>query len=204
MWTKYWPVYDRLESEVRELTLFISLEDVHLDVFSMKLAELVLRIGQECENAGKTLATKRRLSPPSGTIQRLSFPSLGNLLCSAIDLSTKVVEVIWAYQSLTTKLLTPFASWSPAASNSPVWYQAYNGLKHDRNTHFDKGSYRNVLEALAGLFILNLWLRQDDIERDSEHIPVARKRIMSYSELFDPSRFLKLGVGGTNKRLALV
>lgn len=206
MWTQYWPIYEQLENELREITFFISLEDVHLNVFSARFAELLLRIGQECENIGKTLATQLALSPSSGTIQRLNFPSLGNLLCTNVALNAKVVEVIWVYQSLSTskKLLTPFSTWSSSGSVNPVWYDTYNGFKHDRNTHFSRANYGNVIEALAGLFILNLWLRKDDIERDSEWIVLARKRITSYSELFDPSSFLQLGLGGTNKRLELV
>lgn len=205
MWTQYWPVYERLESEFCDLTFFISLEDRQLDVFSMKLAELLLRIGQECENSGKTLATQLGLYPASGTVERLTFPPLGDLLCSAVPLNTKTVEVIWVYQSLTVKSLTPFKTWSATGSINPTWYQAYNGLKHDRNTKFQEAKLGNVLEALAGLFILNLWLRKDNIERDSEWIELARRRIVSYSELFDPSGFLQLSaLGGVNKRLELV
>ena len=77
-------------------------------------------------------------------------------------------------------------------------------MKHDRNANFDRANYENVLNGLAGLFILNLWLRKDDIENDSEWIVLARKRISSYSEIFNPSDFLQLGVGGTYKKLELI
>ncbi len=203
MWKQYWPVYERLEREFRDLTFSISLDDANLEVFSMYLAELVLRIGQECENVGKSLAKKLGLSPPSGAIEGLNFPALGKLLCSTVPLNTKTVEVHWVYQSLTNKLLSPFGSWSSGVSTNPDWYDAYNKLKHDRNANFRKATYRNVLEGLAGLFILNLWLRKDELEANAEWVVLARRRITSYSELFDPSSFLQLGQGGTNRRLWL-
>jgi len=204
VWKQYWPVYERLEREFRKLTFSISLDDANLEVFSMYLAELVLRIGQECENVGKSLAKELGLSPPSGLIEDLNFPRLGTLLCTTVPLKTKTVEVRWIYQSLTNKLLSPFDSWSTGTSTNPAWYVAYNGLKHDRNANFRQATYRNVLEGLAGLFILNLWLRKDEIEANSEWVVLARKRVTSYSELFDPSSFLQLGQGSTHQKLRLV
>ncbi len=204
MWTQYWPVYERLEKEFRELTFSISLDDANLNVFSIYLAELVLRIGQECENVGKSLAKELGISPLSGRIEKLDFPKLGTLLCSTVPLHTKTVEVRWIYQSLTNKLLSPFSSWSSGTSTNPAWYVAYNGLKHDRAANFRLATYRNVLEGLAGLFVLNLWLRKDEIEANSEWVVLARKRVISYSELFDPSSFLQLGQGSTYQKLRLV
>jgi hypothetical protein len=200
MWKQYWPVYERLEKEFLELTFFISLEDVHLKVFSVKLADLLLRIGAENENSAKTLAHKLGHK----NIQRSNFPSLGNILCSSISLETKSIEIMWIYQSLSAKTITPFSTWSKTKSINPVWYDAYNKLKHDRNSNFRAANYGNVLEGLAGLFILNLWLRKDEIERISEHIDFARRRIRSYSEIFNPNNFLQLGAGGTIKKLKLI
>ena len=102
----------------------------------MYLAELVLRIGQECENVGKSLAKELGLSPPSGLIEDLNFPRLGTLLCTTVPLKTKTVEVRWIYQSLTNKLLSPFDSWSTGTSTNPAWYVACNGLNHDRNANY--------------------------------------------------------------------
>ena len=205
MWKQYWPVYERLEREFRELTFSISLDDANLEVFSMYLAELVLRIGQECENASKSLAKELGLSPTSRAIEKLNFPELGKLLCASVPLNTKTVEVRWIYQSLANKLLSPFSSWSSGTtSTNPAWYDAYNGLKHDRNANFRKATYRNALEGLAGLFILNLWLRKTEIETKGEWVELAKERITSYSELFDPSSFLQLGRGSTRRSLRLV
>jgi hypothetical protein len=147
VWTQYRPVYERLEGEFCDLTFFISLDDDHLNVYSLKLAELLLQIGQECENAGKTLAAQLQLSPATGTIDRLNFPSLGDLLCPPLSLNSKSVDVVWQYQSLSafSKSLTPFSTWSSTGSTNPLWYQAYNGLKHDRNTNFIDASFGNVL-----------------------------------------------------------
>ena len=67
-----------------------------------------------------------------------------------------------------------------------------------------KGDNENVIEALAGLFILNLRLRKTEIEEHSAHIEYQRKRIQSYSALFDPKQFLTLSRGGsTMKKLSL-
>ncbi len=40
---------------------------------------------------------------------------------------------------------------------SPHWWQAYNKVKHHRDSHFHGASLKNALNALAGLFVLLLF-----------------------------------------------
>ncbi len=203
MWKKYWPIYERFEKEVCELTFFVSLCDSHLSVYSLKTAELLLRLGAECENAAKALATDRNFNTSGEQIQDLNFPHLGDLLCRHVSFQNKSVKIIWYYQSLTHEIITPFDTWvSTGKSTNPKWYFAYNGVKHNRDTNFSQASFESILNGLAGLFILNLWLRKKDIEHGGEWIGLAKKRIESYSNFFTPEEFLKLQ-GGNTKRLVL-
>ncbi|MBI5209539.1 MAG: hypothetical protein HY927_06135 [Elusimicrobia bacterium] len=205
MWKQYWPIYERLEAELSDLTFKIALTDAQLSTYSTTLAELLLRCGSEAENLAKALVVENNLAP-ANRLSRINFPSLGDLLCPTLKLHTKIVIVIWPFQELTQSNLsqTPFAAWSPTGNSSnPPWYTAYNDVKHDRAANKAKGTLGNVLTAVAGLFILNLWLRKADIESRGEWIELARRRIQSYSRFFDPSSFLLLGIGGTTKRLAL-
>ncbi|MDH4100866.1 MAG: hypothetical protein OEV28_09875 [Nitrospirota bacterium] len=197
MWKEYWPVYERLENEFCDLTFSVALNDAHLEVYSLRLAELILRICGECENVAKTLITQLKLEKPS----RLDFPSIGNTLSRAVPFQKVMVEVVWPYQNLSNTTLKPFLNWSNRRSKNPSWYDAYNGIKHNRNSEFCKANFANAMNALAGLFALNLWLRRDDIEAETQWIVLARKKINSYSSFFSPEQFLKLGAGSTQRRL---
>src|ERR1022692_1611231 len=99
MWTQYWPVYERLEKELCDFTFFVALVDDQLPAYSLKLAELILRVCSECENAAKTLAGQLGLPAPVGkTLQDLKFPGIGNVLCQGAALNTVAVDIVWPYQ----------------------------------------------------------------------------------------------------------
>lgn len=87
---------------------------------------------------------------------------------------------------------------------SPVFYKAYNKIKHDRDSNQPQANYENVMYGLAGLFMLNLWLRKSDIENHPSHRPIAGERVFQYSALFSPEKFLKPRDGPTNPTLELI
>ena len=60
---------------------------------------------------------------------------------------------------LNTIELQPFQNWSPSPTyKSPDWWRPYNGVKHERLENFRKANLKNVANALAGLYVLELYL----------------------------------------------
>ena len=53
----------------------------------------------------------------------------------------------------------PWESWG-APRSSPSWWRAYNNVKHGRDDNFPDASLQNVLSALCGLLILQLYLQR--------------------------------------------
>ena len=52
-------------------------------------------------------------------------------------------------------LIRPFAGWDPARpTQSLAFYAAYNSVKHDRETAFDRGTLKLALEAVAACAVL--------------------------------------------------
>lgn len=39
---------------------------------------------------------------------------------------------------------------------TPIWWRAYNKVKHEFSENFEKATLRNVRDALAGAFLLNV------------------------------------------------
>lgn len=56
------------------------------------------------------------------------------------------------YPSL--KSSTPFDAWASQKYQPLPWYQAYNAVKHNRESKFDQASLGNVLEAISAVAIL--------------------------------------------------
>jgi hypothetical protein len=201
-WKKYWKIYTRLEQEISELTYNIYLCDNHLNVYSIHMAELLLRIGAECENIIKSIAEKYQI-----TVKKRKMSDIINELCSnKIEFHTKEISIIWDYCFLSDINLIPFNTWEKENSINPVWYKAYNDIKHNRNnTNLENANFKNIINGLAGLFILNLYLRKDNIEEQVYYSIEARKAISLFSDFFNPEEFLKLSEkGGNRKRLELL
>ena len=200
-WKKYWSIYERIEKEVSDITFNIYLCDEHLDVYSIHIAELLLRIGAECENIIKSIAQINEI-----TIRNKNMKNIINELCATkIEFQTKEVTIIWDYSFVSNKIIKPFDTWNNQDSRNPNWYKAYNDIKHNRNdVNIKSATYKNIIYGMAGLFVLNLYLRKKDIEKNVYWIERAREEIFSFSDFFLPESFLKLSEnGGIKKHLML-
>jgi len=62
--------------------------------------------------------------------------------------------------------LKPWSNWNPKRKNqsAPQWWGAYNNIKHHRHTKFHDGNLKHVLNAVAGLFVVTLYLYADKAE----------------------------------------
>jgi hypothetical protein len=189
-WKSYWPLCERLEREFCDLSFSIAFCDSHLDVHSVILADLLVRVCVECENIGKALCIEKSLC--SGNVAKLTFPAL----CSALrngspSLRSLSVQIAWPYQTFTNATVTPFATWDPIADTNPTWYAAYNKVKHDRVANGNRGTLGNTLQALGSLFILNLWMRKSDIENMTYDVAEIDRTIAAFSRLFSASSFMR-------------
>lgn len=54
---------------------------------------------------------------------------------------------------------TPFSKWTSAAA--PQWWSDHNKVKHRRSEHFVRGNLENALNALAALYVANIYLYRD-------------------------------------------
>lgn len=77
--------------------------------------------------------------------------------------------------------LQPFMNWSITPYKSPEWWKAYNDVKHNRNAEFKKANMKNVLNTLAGLYILNMYLVKNISDEQGEQIDVPNSK----SRLFE-------------------
>jgi len=50
-------------------------------------------------------------------------------------------------------ILAPFQEWEVGSNSSPLWWTAYNKVKHDCLANRKLGSLKNVCRAMAGLFV---------------------------------------------------
>jgi hypothetical protein len=149
-WKQYWPVYRRFESEFCELTFYIALEEDHLSVCSIRIAEMLLKICAECENIGKQLLLEYKFSGKEAK----EFKILGNQIKQYLNLENLKVQIVWPYNSLKDLYIFPLNGWS---QKNPDWFNAYNNVKHNRTTKngLKSANYKSVLHSLSALYLLN-------------------------------------------------
>ena len=64
--------------------------------------------------------------------------------------------------------LEPLSSWMDNPYQSPNWWSPYNDVKHERIRNYKSANLKNVLNALAGLFILENYFVKFIGDRDND------------------------------------
>lgn len=130
---------------------------------------------------------------------------LGNTRANKMDIGyTPTVLGMWPHiidQKIKFKdfELQPFINWKESPCNSPDWWSPYNDVKHERITNYKKANLKNVVNALAGLYILEIYSVKFIGDRDS-----VRDVPNDISQLFEAINFsTKHTVVGRESYLAI-
>jgi hypothetical protein len=84
--------------------------------------------------------------------------------------------------------LIPFASWDANVKDSLHWWTTHNGVKHRRLEHYCDANLENTLNALAGLYVLELYFvraigqRDRTEEQDVADVPNDRSKLFDLVE----------------------
>ena len=139
--------YHIIENELIDLFNYIEPHDRNLKTFSHKTYELLLRASTEFETNCRSILTDNNY--------RKSPEDMNIIDYNKINISSKLSEysVIMETWSSGEKTFIPFKDWTVSGKNLG-WYQSYNYVKHNRNTKFREASFSNLLNAVAGLFVV--------------------------------------------------
>lgn len=177
----YWPVYKNLEKEVIELSYIVNFDDnqfkyikddagnhIKTPVYSIKIGDLLVRCCTEIEaliqelTKGKDEDVKNLPTVNSGrpitTGCRLKY------LHSIWGLDKKPVIISCSsmyFMDLSNKYFFPFQYNKDGYDD---YYSAYNAIKHNRNNKtIYKGNIRYLLRAMASLYLLNIYHKNESI-----------------------------------------
>jgi hypothetical protein len=117
------------------------------------MAHLLLAAASEIDVIAKLLCMK--VSPNNNAENINEYRSILNPAFPNI----KEIKVLIRRYGLEFK---PWTNWK--RNQNPIWWTAYNKVKHERNIHYQKASLKNTLNATAGLFVMLLYLYKDEAE----------------------------------------
>ena len=124
--------------------------DLNKTVYGDELRHLLIIACTEVEGQWVGIMQANGYNPPSGKYTTKDYVKL----CSAMRLNDYAFR-LWLHGADYTASIQPFRSWSPSApTQSIVWYDAYNAVKHDRATNFHKATLENVIDAIGAFYIL--------------------------------------------------
>lgn len=163
----YWQVYKNLEQEFLALADVIFINDEQQGVYSMKIADLLIRTAVEIE----ALAKELYLASGGDTTVPDEEMYFDTVCIAHLDdiwkLNSKKVIVISPNVYLANddnRIISPLHKARKRGSSSADWNKAYQAVKHNRVKELKKGSVKHLLRALAALYVLNLYYKNETIE----------------------------------------
>ena len=137
--------YELLKNDLKLIFEFIEPCPENQAIFSHKIYELLLRACTEVESLCKQIFEANNKTAKN--IIRFSD------LESAMKLSSYSVNS-YGFSYPEFYPFEKFKSTVPRDNRSPVWYKAYNNVKHNRLENFSDASLKNVIEAVGGVYVL--------------------------------------------------
>lgn len=168
----YWSIFKNLEKEVISLSEFVHFDDNQLSIYSVKIAELLIRCSVEIESISKDLYF--RLGGTIPTDRDLYFDTDCLQLLEDNWLLSKKKVILAAsnfyFQNDSNRVLTPLNKANRRGKSGADWKKAYQAVKHNRVDNLNKGNINNIIRSLAALYILNIYFKEEnyDLEKDSK------------------------------------
>lgn len=151
-----WDEYKFSEKDFVEYLRYVPLTNEHKDVWSLYLGDLLIRICSILDSFFRRTIYSSVLDNATDITRyralddrKIDMGVYRELYDPFYQLSSKKV-----YELQTFEQLTPFLNWS--SNKSPDWWNKYNHVKHDRFKNKIEATLKSVLEALSGLFIINV------------------------------------------------
>lgn len=167
----FWRMFLVLEKELVEAFYYVDLDTKNYATTSVMFSKLILSIGSEVDNAFREC---------SGLTDRSDIKQYYNYIIGKFpDIVNQQVKV-----RDTNIILKPYDGWNGSLpSQSLVFWHKYNELKHDRVLNAEFASLETVLNALAGLFVIEMY-RFDEIYRTQPDAYVNMPNGDAESKLF--------------------
>lgn len=155
--------YEHIEKEVNKLTYSIMFTDDSINVYSMEIADLIVRCNVEIESLAKEIYRKYN----SDDDPQSAGPCI-SWLESNMNLNKKRISVVSPYCDFSINGLTEFAPFDYTPESIDNYYRVYNALKHDRVKNIKKANVYTLIRIMGALFILNIIYRDQMIPLGEE------------------------------------
>lgn len=188
----YWPVYKNLEKIFLQLADYIHFADDQVKVYSMHIADLIVRCSIEIEAIAKELYLNLGGNPSpidcDGNTRDLYFDTdCLTLLENNWHLSKKQLAVsatTFYFSDKMYKVIAPLYKANKRGTSGSKWKQAYQAVKHNRKASLKMANIENLLYAMGALFILNLYYKDEVVSLGRVYMSSTEFESRAGSDIF--------------------
>lgn len=163
----FWIIYKNLEKELLTLANNVHFCDTQDSVYSVHISDLLIRASVEIEAISKELykTAGGNMTPldDQGNERDLFFDSdCIQYLDLNWHITKKCVNVVapnFYFAKKENLILRPLKNCNKRGSGR--WKKAYQAVKHNRIESLSAGNIANLIRAMAALYILNLYYRNE-------------------------------------------
>ena len=147
----HWNYLLAFDTDLVEVSRYVEFHENNFGCFSIEIARLLLAAAAEVDVVCKLLCKSINAKSTADNIHayreeiKRAFPGIVKF------------KILLPRFGLT---LRPWDEWSKK-QGVPFWWTAYNKVKHQRDVYFERASLKNALNAVAGLFVMVLYLYKD-------------------------------------------
>ncbi len=147
----HWKYLLTLDSDLHKASRFVEISEQNYKTYSIEFVRILLAAGSEIDVVAKLLC---KLLDAGFRYENINdcrkaitnrFPKFHSMV---IDIPNYEIK------------LKPWDSWSSV--NNPVWWKAYNDVKHKRDSHFLDANLENTLNAVSGLMVITWYFIHEE------------------------------------------
>ena len=136
------------------LSRYVEFNEKNFECFSIEMARILLAAGAEVDVVCKQLC--RTFDPNSKANSINNYQS---------EITSKIPGIP-AFEVTVPRFGLTLHSWDAWATRTvPIWWTGYNKVKHHRDSHYGQANLKNALNAVAGLFVVTVYLYKGEAEK---------------------------------------
>jgi hypothetical protein len=147
----HWNYFLAIENDLERLSRFIEFDERNFNCFSVEISRILLASSAEVDVVCKQIC--KNLNPNSSAESINRYRSEIRAVYPVIT----EFEVILLRYGLK---LRPWSKWRDP-NGIPIWWNAYNKIKHHRDSEYQQANLQNALNAVGGLFVMVLYLYKE-------------------------------------------
>jgi hypothetical protein len=147
----HWNYFLSVEADLERLSRYVEFDEANYECFSVEIARILMAAAAEADVVCKQIC--RKLNPRS---KAENIHKYREEIAPAFPVIPRFEVLAPRYQLR----LKPWDNWNEP-NEAPLWWTAYNKLKHERHKEYKRASLKNALNAVSGLFIVCLYLYKE-------------------------------------------